>query len=704
MKKVLFHLVQLTVILSLLLSLQACGSRGGGSDSSDTGTTTDTTTDGGTTTPAVTVADISISASPAAINPLETSKITVLLLNSTGQPITAAKEITFALSAPALGTITPSVTTSSGSTTQTFTAKGIEGIVTVTATADGKSASQDIQISKTIAASTLTAAANPASITNGATSVVSATVLDGEDNPMPNGTTVNFSVDNSALGTIVSSATTTDGVAKATFSAGTSSMGTANITATSGVATGTATIEVTGTVAGSIEFVSATPQIISIKGTGGQETSEIRFQVNDSSGAPIVTSQSVSLTLSGPNGGEYLEDTPGTTSLTVGTVDGGVTTILHSGTIPGTATLLATVLDGAGNPTSLTTSSGVIAIGGGTPSAGHFSLSADTLNLEGGTNFDLGYDNVQDNVNVLIADRYGNYNVLEGTTVSFYSECGAIDRAVALGDTGAGSVTFRTQIPHPEIVDPDPLGTPIGSGSCGARCDAENAFISNFYNVFGYNIASGPYGSPRQGLCSIIAVVDGEEEFTDNDASGTYDLGEPFVDTYDDIHLDKDDDSEYLEPSDVSPGHPYDPEFEDLVVDRNENTSFDGMNGVWDYNKRVSKKIDLLFTGDPHLTLSTTDINVPNGGSQTIFFALSDYNFNHPIGGTTITASTEGSGTLSGTKTYTYLDSNGLGTPILSVTISDSDPATDEVKPVTLEFSWSWRGNNAVLSVSGITH
>ncbi len=666
----------------------------------------------GDTTPAITVSDISISATPAAINPLETSAIKVILLNSTGQPITAAKEVTFSLSAPALGTIIPSVITSSGSTTQTFTAKNIEGVVTVTATADGKSASQDIQISKTIAASTLTATASSASITNGNTAVVSASVLDGDGNPMPNGTTVNFSVDNTALGTIVSSAATTSGVAKATFTAGNSDQGTATITATSGVATGTTTIDVTAAIAGSIQFVSANPQIIAIKGSGGQETSQVKFVVLDSSGNPIATSTEVKLELSGPNGGEYLGDNPNPPepSLTVGTdTNGEVTTILHSGTIPGTATITATVLDATQNPTSLTTSSGVLAIGGGTPSAGHFSLSADTLNVEGGTNFDLGYDNIQDNINVLLADRYGNKNVLKGTTVSFYSECGAINQAVALDDIGQGSVIFRTQNPSPQIVAPDLLGTTAGSGSCGARCDQENAFISDFKNKFGIDITGGAYGNPRSGLCSIIAVVDGEEEFTDTDASGTYDLGEPFVDTYDDINLEKDDDPADIAPLATlpayKPGYPYDSAFEDLVVDRNENGSFDGLNGVWDYNKRVSKKIDLLFTGEPHLTLSETNIDVPNGGSKTIYFALSDYNFNRPIGGTTISVKITGSGSsLSGTTTYTYLDSNSLGTPILAVIISDSDPGTTADNPFTLEFSWSWKGNNSVLSVAGITH
>jgi hypothetical protein len=681
------------VLLTILLVfLVGCGTE------SETATPA-VTPSPGDTTPAITVADISISASPAAVNPLETSAITVVLLNSTGQPITSAKEVVFSLSAPALGTITPSVITSTGTTTQTFTAKNIEGIVTVTATADGKSASQDIQISHTIAANTITATASPASITNGATSVVSATVLDGNNNPMPNGTTVHFSVNNTALGTIVSAATTTDGVAKATFSAGTTSAGTATITATSGVATGDTTIEVTGTTAGSIEFVSASPQIISIKGSGGQETSEIKFLVKDSSGNPIVTSSEVNLFLSGPNGGEYLGDTVGQTSLTVGTVAGGVSTILHSGTIPGTATITATVLDGSGQPTSLTTSSGVIAIGGGTPSAGHFSLSVGTRNLAG-----LNTDNLTTDVLALVADRYSNYNVLKGTTVSFYSECGAIDRAVALDETGQGSVTFRTQDPRPYDVTPDPLGTATGNGSCGAICDAENLFISKYKTIFGYDITADPSGhNPRDGVCTITAVVDGEEEFTDQNANGSYDTGEPFVDTYDDIHLDMDDDPDNLVTT--SPGKPFDPAFEDLIVDRNGNGTFDGMNGQWDFNKRIMKRISFLLTSDIlYLVTDTNAISVPNNGSQTIWFTLHDINYNAPAGGQSLKVTFDGTGTMNGDTDINFTDVGGLGTDFYSVTITDEDPATDVSKPATLKFSFTSQGVPQIITISGTTN
>lgn len=696
------------ILLVTLFALSGCG--GGGDtdpdqaikDIIDSGTTDPGTTDPGTTDPGTTdpvsVAAIILTPSSSAIGTEETVELTVTLFDSSGQLVTASKLLTFTLDAPALGSVPSPVTVSNGFTKQTFTARNIEGSVTITATAEGKSDTKTIQISDLVSADRVEVSANPTTLTVGGTAVVSATVYDTSNSLMPDGTTVNFSVDNPALGTIVSSASTSNGIAQATFEAGSTIAGTATVTATSGGASGTTPIVVNAPTVGGIAFGTATPQVVSIQGAGGQETSVITFQVNDANGDPIIGSQTVRLTLTGPNGGEYLGSTPGTTTLEVGTVNGIATVILHSGTIPGTATITGTVLDNNGVPTDHSTSSGVIAIGGGTPSAGHFSLSAEVLNLEGGA-----FDNITDDILTLLADRYGNRNVLQGTTVSFYSECGAIERAVPLDNIGQGTVVFRTQSPDPQDVLPDSFGTPWGSGSCGDRCDQENAFITSYNTIFGVDITQNASGNnPRDGLCSIIAVVDGEEEFTDADASGTYDLGEAFADTYDDIHIDMDDDP--IDVADPVAGYPHDATFEDLVVDRNEDGFFDGLNGVWDQNKRISKKIDLLYTGEPGLKLSTFNLNVPHGGSQTIYFALHDANFNRPIGGTQISVSASGSGTLSGTKTFTYLDSNALGTPIFSVTVSDSDPETDEKNPVELTFSWSWKGNVATLTIAGFTN
>ncbi len=665
------------VIFLFVIVLSGCGTQGG-SDSSST----DTTTDPGTTETAV-VSAIIISTDSSTIGTGEKASIAVRLLDSSGEVVTGSKSVVFSLDNPTLASIPSPATTSSGLLTRTLTAGSTEGTVKVTASVDSASASVTIQISDQLTAASISLAASPSSITVGGTSVVSATVLDGNGDPMADGTTVNFSVNNSSLGSIVPSADISggQGVAQATFSAGTSTAGTATITASSGVVSRQTTISVAGAAAGSIEFVSAEPQVVVIKGSGGTETSTITFHVKDSNGNLVASSENVLLELSGPNGGEYIGPVSGVTSLEVGTESGVVTTTLHSGTIPGTVTITATV-----EGSSLKTSSGVIAIGGGVPSEGHFSLSTSTLNLEG-----LNYDGVTADIDVRLADRYGNYNVLEGTSVSFYSECGAIDRAVNLDAEGQGTVSFRTQQPFPQNVSSSVL---------------DNAIADDYFDLLG--ILIDDIHNPRDGLCTIVAVVDGEEEFTDANADGLYNSGETFDDTYDDVHLDKDDDPLNIPYGGVSPGYPYDSTFEDLIVDRDQNETFDGMNNVWDSNKRISHQIKLLFTGVPSVSLGDSSgdpitgsdtISVPDGGSQLIHFSLHDINYNPPIAGTKITVSSE-VGVLTGTKNYTYVDTSVPGAPIFAVTISDSKPGDSDPADVgVLEFSWTWKGTDYSYSV-----
>lgn len=633
------------------------------------------------------VAAISVVAASPTIGTGGNTTVSVQLLNSTGQAMPYPKTVTFSLNNPGLATITPSASTSNGTISTPLTAKLVEGTVTVTASVDGQSDSYTVQISNQAAADTLTAVANPTTVTVGGTAVVSATVLDVNGAPMPNGTTVNFSLDNAALGTIPPTALIAGGagVAQATFSAATNAAGTATITATSGAATGNATLDVIGADAGSIEFLSATPSIIALDGAGGQQTSTVQFLVKDSTGNPVVGAQTVILDLSGPSGptvGEYIGPNPGVKSLPVGTQNGIATVILHSGIVPGTATITATV---AG--TNLKTSSGVIAIGGGIPSEGHFSLSTTILNLEGGQ-----FDGIEAEITARIADRYSNYNVLQGTSVSFYSECGAIDRAVNLDALGAGTVIFRTQRPFPQDVSPS----------------VPDAVIAANY-LAKLDVTIDDTNNPSDGLCTIVAVIDGEEEFTDGNADGVYNSGETFIDTYDDIHIDKDDDPEDILPGDVIAGYPYDATFEDLVVDRHGNGVFDGMNGVWDENKRISRQLKLLFTGIPDISVAIDGtpavpvlegdmVSIPDGGSTKLNFAIHDGNFNPPIVGTSFTVSADVGG-LSGKTTYTYLDTSVTGAPIFSVTIFDSNPGdADPPELGTLTFTWNWKGADYTFS------
>jgi len=662
------------VIFLFVIVLSGCGTQGSsGSSSTDT-------PDPGETETAV-VSAILLSTTTATIGTGESATISARLLDSSGQTVTGSKTVTFSLSAPSLASINSPATTGSGLLTRTLVANNIEGSLIVTASVDSATATLAIDISDELSAATINVTSNPANITVGGTSVVSAEVLDSNGDPMAAGTNVNFEVNNDSLGSIVSSASISgsSGIAKATFSAGTTSSGTVTVTATSGTVSGSTTIDVGDATAGSIEFYSADPQIVVLKGAGGIETSTVTFLVKDSSGNPLAGSQTVTMKLSGPNGDEYIDTDDSPDTLDVGTVNGYATVVLHSGSIPGTATITATV---SGTDPVLSTSSGVIAIGGGVPSAGHFSIATTRKNLEG-----LAYNNVTADISVSIADRYGNYNVLEGTSVSFYSECGAIDRAVNLDAEGQGFVVFRTQLPRPEVV---PM-------------TIEDQKIVDAYNEkLGVVIPS--YLNPRNGQCTIVAVSDGEEEFTDSNGNGVYDsdygsTGEPFSDTYDDIHLDKDDDPLNLKPSEVGPDYPFDPSFEDLIVDRDKDGVFDGLNGKWDPNKRIATQIQLMITGNPDMIDVAIDgfpihnydnITIGNGQSKTIYFYIHDNFYNQPVAGSTFTVSCD-VGTLTGKTTWTYADTATTGPIPFSIKLSDKDTDAD-LSSGTLEISWTSLG------------
>ncbi|MDT8421751.1 MAG: hypothetical protein RQ754_15100 [Desulfuromonadales bacterium] len=103
------------------------------------------------------------------------------------------------------------------------------------------------------------------------------------------------------------------------------------------------------------------------------------------------------------------------------------------------------------------------------------------------------------------------------------------------------------------------------------------------------------------------------------------------------------------------------------------------------------------------MTLSQSFIDVANGGSQTIYFALHDFNYNRPVGGTTLDVKFTGSGSLTGSTKITYLDSNSMGTPIYAVTISDDDAETVESAAAELEFSYTWLGNQFSWVIGGTT-
>lgn len=478
------------------------------------------------------------------------------------------------------------------------------------------------------------------------TATVSATVRDAAGAAVADGTAVTFSVSNSSLGSITPTATTVSGVANATFTAG-NTAGTVGVTVTSGGVSASGSITILGADVGSIQFSSATPNVIGVKGSGQTETAIVTFSVKDVNGQSAPDGTSVTFTIDGPKGGESLN--PATAS----TVGGLAKTILQSGSVAGPLRVTATTTV-SGTPIS--SSSTGVSIGGGMPSMTHFTLARTVKNLAG-----LAYVNLQSTVSAFLADRFGNFNVLQGTSISFYTEAGAIDASNVTDTLGSTSVIFRTQNPIPLVFS---SANPYGSSTPPLS------------------------GDPANGLATIIAVTRGEECFVDNNGNGVFDgttidtfppscdLSEPFVDKDDDGFFDAG---------------------AEFYVDANQNGVFNNPNGVWDGNIMIWKRIQIAFTGEPTQIVSsptTSFAKIDAGTSRFFTVCVGDVNANAIMAGSTIDVTAD-KGTLGGDTSITIADT--LSGPkcfdftLRSTTTPPVPPATVPTFAVNVTVKVTWK-------------
>lgn len=300
----------------------------------------------------------------------------------------------------------------------------------------------------------------------GGSTGVTANLVDANGSPYTTSTDVTFTSTCVSQGsaTLTSPVTTTTGTANSTYVA-IGCSGTDTITATATVDGGTisasATITVLAATLGSIQFVSATPTNIALKGTGGvglSETSTVVFKVLNSVGGPM-KDQTVKLDLDTTVGG--LSISPDTAKTDA---SGLAQTVVQAGTIPTPVRVTAT-LDGT-SP-AITTQSDQLAVTTGIPTQRNISLSIETLNPEAWL-----IDGVTVPVTMRIADRFNN-PVPDGTAVTFTAEGGSI----------GGSCTTE-------------------KGTCSVDWVSQDA-------------------RPADGRVTIMASVSGEESFIDADGNGT---------------------------------------------------------------------------------------------------------------------------------------------------------------------------------------
>ncbi len=291
---------------------------------------------------------------------------------------------------------------------------------------------------------------------------------------------------------LTTSATTISGVATASYHAN-GCTGTDLVIASVGAVSSSSTITVTAADVGSMQFVSASPTTISLKGTGSAETSRVTFRVVDVGGQPI-SGKVVTFTLSTTTGGITL--TPAAPATATSGTDGLVVTTVNAGTVSTPVRVTAST-PGATLGTTLNTQSNVLTITTGIPDQDSFSLSATETNIEG-----WGYDGILTTLTVRMADHFNN-PVPDGTAVNFTAEGG---RVVASCVTSGGncSSTFNSQNPRPSNGRVTVLAYAVG----------EESFLDR----------------DGDGLASKVNSLSGTTELVDSNGTVSSDMPEAFRD------------------------------------------------------------------------------------------------------------------------------------------------------------------------------
>jgi hypothetical protein len=240
-----------------------------------------------------------------------------------------------------------------------------------------------------------------------------------------------------------------------------------------------------------IDFVSATPEMIALKNTGGparSETAILVFKVVDDGSDPLA-GQTVNFELSTTIGGLSLSN-----ASDISDAAGLVQTTVRAGTVSTHIRVHATLAES--NPL-ITVVSDELVVSTGLPDQNSISIAAEMFNPEG-----LQYNNEEVIITFQAADYFNNF-VPDGSMVYFTTELGSIDETCELED-GVCEVIWRSGNPRTSY------------------CDDLNPPCS-------------PYWS------TVTAFLVGEESFTDVNGNGYYDPEDIFDESGDQAEPYRDD-------------------------------------------------------------------------------------------------------------------------------------------------------------------
>jgi len=249
-------------------------------------------------------------------------------------------------------------------------------------------------------------------------------------------------------------------------------------------------VAVAPSVATNVQFVSASPQLIYLRESVGTTQAQVVFKVVDSSGNPL-QNKKLRLSLGNSSTGVSLDKVDNTNSVDLTSDSQGlVSAAVYSGTVPTSLNVRATLLDANDAPTNVFSNSNLLTVASGRPVQRSLSLAFDKLSIEGFT-----FDGDEAYATLSLADRQGN-PVPPGTQVNFVTESGVMMPAVCF-------------VPP---VTPATANSPaIPTSFCTVKIRSQGT-------------------RPVNGCVSVLAYVEGEEDFVDVNGNNIYDAGDSFTD------------------------------------------------------------------------------------------------------------------------------------------------------------------------------
>jgi hypothetical protein len=358
---------------------------------------------------------------------------------------------------------------------------------------------------------------------------------------------------------------------------------------------------------GDIVFLGASPRILGVKDGGFNETSAVCFLINDTIGNPFPAGVEIEFDIPNNAGGATVVP-----RIVATDAAGQACTTLTAGKVATPVSVRGAVrLAQCGGAVEVQVVGPGIPIIGVTASPLGWALDCATRNI--GAFIDT--DGLSSRVNAefecftQLHDRFNN-PVGRSTAISYLAEAGVIGGSVstipldtegdptkAQPDVGKAWVTYGTFGVLPQDVPPfraeEVQGTPLEPRTGQAPL----------------------YQNPRDGLVSIIAFVSGEEQFTDQNGDGIYDIGEPFVDLAEPF-VDYDDDNIR------DPDEP----FIDIELPGNVAKEHDGPNGQWDAHTTIWTETRIMWTGAPYAVEFSFNSNcTANAASAVCGFPRNDY-------------------------------------------------------------------------------